>query len=270
MQKLNLPRSGSRLVESRWNLRVYRRRHGLLLIPTWHVKLPMFLKKPPYSRSMATATIRPFYWFRKRVCRTSPRCSSDSRPPIFSATGRFLPENNGQPSSRLGLRKMRAWPRCRPRCPGKTRPGKRDPIRPLCRFLHAFGCLEQAVREAIDDGHDKDANYRLLGRKADSLGSLLDRVASEDKVDADVDHYVLFLCARQPVKRFNETTQTIGRNTAQTPNRFLRNLGTWTHCRKRLIERDSDHSESGSFESFLQWFERWFLRRAKPVEEVEE
>ena len=72
------------------------------------------------------------------------------------------------------------------------------------------------------------------------------------------------------VKRLNETTQTIGRNTAPTPNRFLRNLGTWTALRKRLIERDSDHSESGSFESFLQWFERWFLRRAKPVEEVEE
>ena len=64
-------------------------------------------------------------------------------------------------------------------------------------FFHAFGCLERAVRESLDDGHDKDANYRLFGRKYDSLGSLLDRVASENKVDADVDHYVLFLCARQ-------------------------------------------------------------------------
>src|SRR5690606_1012700 len=64
-------------------------------------------------------------------------------------------------------------------------------------FFHAFGCLERGVRAALDDGREKEANYRLFGKKYDSLGSLLDRVLSDQEKLDQVDRYVIGLCARQ-------------------------------------------------------------------------
>jgi len=137
-------------------------------------------------------------------------------------------------------------------------------------FFHAFGCLERSVRKSLDDGHEKDANYRLFGRKYDSLGSLLDRVASEDKAGADVDHYVLFLCARQLCQEIERDYPDYWREHSADAKSLCVRFEYLDALRKRLIKNNSDHSESGDFETFLQWFERWFLRRAKPVERVAE
>ena len=62
--------------------------------------------------------------------------------------------------------------------------------------FHAFGCLERAVRQALDKRNDRDATYRLFGKKYDSLGSLIDKVQSDSDGD-DVERYVVLLCARQ-------------------------------------------------------------------------
>src|SRR5262249_7420069 len=64
-------------------------------------------------------------------------------------------------------------------------------------FFHAFGCLERAVRSALSDGRDKEASYRLFGKKYDSLGSLLDRMAADAQSGDPVDRYVIILCAKQ-------------------------------------------------------------------------
>ncbi len=67
----------------------------------------------------------------------------------------------------------------------------------LAGYFHAFTCLERAVQEAIESGRVKEANYRLFGKKYDSLGNLLDKVASSTEGTDAVDRYVIVMCARQ-------------------------------------------------------------------------
>ena len=59
--------------------------------------------------------------------------------------------------------------------------GSRDPV---CRF----------------DLNEREAIYRLFGRKYDSLGSLLDRITGESGDGDPVDTYVMVLCARQSLR----------------------------------------------------------------------
>ena len=133
-------------------------------------------------------------------------------------------------------------------------------------FFHAFGCLERSVRTSLEDGHEKDANYRLFGKKYDSLGSLLERVASEGTAGVDVDHYVLLLCARQLCQEIERDYADYWREHGDDARSLRRRLEYLDALRKRLIESNPATPDSGSFETFLQWFERWFLRRARPIE----
>jgi hypothetical protein len=137
-------------------------------------------------------------------------------------------------------------------------------------FFHAFGCLEQTVRQSLDAGNEKEANYRLFGKKYDSLGSLLDRLASEDASGDDVDRYVLFLCAKQLCQEVEREYPDYWRAHRDDARSLVARFAYLDTLRKRLIEHNSNEPEWGGFESFLQWFDRWFLRRAKPVAEVGE
>ena len=128
-------------------------------------------------------------------------------------------------------------------------------------FFHAFGCLERAVRTALDSNHSKEADYRLFGKKYDSLGSLLDRVASEQGKADHVDSYVIMMCARQ-------LCQEIGRNyrgywtqhktDVKSINGRFNELAALRDC---LIKENKD-----GFADFLTWFDEWFMKRAEPVE----
>jgi hypothetical protein len=128
-------------------------------------------------------------------------------------------------------------------------------------FFHAFGCLERAVRASLEDGHEKVANYRLFGRKYDSLGSLLDRVWSEpDKFDM-VDRYVIGLCARQLCWEIARDYQEFWRSHPGDAKSLEARFAGLAEIRNQLLE------EHGSgFGDFLNWFDRWFLKRAEPVE----
>lgn len=128
-------------------------------------------------------------------------------------------------------------------------------------FFHAFGCLERAVHAALDEGHENEANYRLFGKKYDSLGSLLDRISSEqDKLDA-VDRYVISLCARQLcqeiARRHSRYWKSHSIDVKVLDTRFAGLNG----FRGQMIEQQGD-----GFRDFLDWFDRWFLKRAEPVE----
>ena len=46
-------------------------------------------------------------------------------------------------------------------------------------IFHAFGCLENRVRVALDEKREREADYLVFGEKYDSLGSLVRRVAEE-------------------------------------------------------------------------------------------
>ncbi len=130
----------------------------------------------------------------------------------------------------------------------------------LAGFFHAFNCLEQAVKNAIESGNLKEANYRLFGKKYDSLGNLLDKVGSStESIDA-VDRYVITMCARQ-------ICQEIAR---QFPDYWSQHHLDVRALKDRIKDLSSVRSEfaeqAGDMTSFLDWFDRWFLHRAEPKE----
>ena len=128
-------------------------------------------------------------------------------------------------------------------------------------FFHAFGCLERAVREALATQHAKEADYRLFGRKYDSLGSLLDRVGSEEGAGDDVDHYVIVMCAKQLCQEIARDFPDYWRAHAADARALDKRFEQLEAIRVRLNE-----CNLGDFGSFLEWFDRWFLRRATPVD----
>ena len=126
----------------------------------------------------------------------------------------------------------------------------------------AFGNLERTVRSALREGRTREAVYRLFGQKYDSLGSLLNRVledSAEGKGDL-VDHYVILLCARQLIQELRRDHAEFWREHGPDAKRLQEQLDTAQGLRARLMEVDPFEMPS-----FLDWFERWFLQRARPV-----
>lgn len=127
-------------------------------------------------------------------------------------------------------------------------------------IFHAFHALEHSVLDALKNGRDKEAEYRLLGRKYDSLPSLLERVMKEDEGDPVI-RYVTVLCARQLVRQVERDAAEF-QQAHRDRFRALRSQLT-------KAERVRDRLSFGTPEeraAFLDWFEPWFLARAKPIE----
>jgi len=127
-------------------------------------------------------------------------------------------------------------------------------------IFHAFGCLERSVRHALDEDNPREATYRMFGKKYDSLGTLLDKVLSDKGAGDTVDQYVTFLCARQLCREIERLYPDYWKerhlDAAELGERF-QSAGA---IRERLVVKDPK-----SMPGFLQWFDRWFLRRAEPV-----
>jgi hypothetical protein len=128
--------------------------------------------------------------------------------------------------------------------------------------FHAFGCLERSVRTALDADREKEVGYRLFGRKYDSLGSLLDRVAADSQSGNDIDDYVLLLCARQLCREIGRDYPEYWARQAAGVTDLEKRLEALDAIRRRLVE-----TNAGDFGAFLNWFDNWFLKRAKPVVE---
>jgi hypothetical protein len=129
-------------------------------------------------------------------------------------------------------------------------------------FFHAFGCLERAVRSALKDGREKEASYRLFGKKYDSLGSLLDRMATDTQSGDPVDRYVIILCARQlyhEVARDHPDYWGAHMANARTLQEKFQVLST---VREAVLVQDPEH-----LPAFLDWFDKRFLKRANAVGE---
>lgn len=130
-------------------------------------------------------------------------------------------------------------------------------------IFHAFGCLERSSREALRDGKSREATYRIFGQKYDSLGNLLTRVMKEDtegKGDP-VEHYVIMLCARQVADELERDHTDFWQEHTDDAKKLRKQLGEVVRVRERIVARDPVNMPQ-----FLTWFERWFLRRATPVE----
>ncbi len=130
----------------------------------------------------------------------------------------------------------------------------------LAGFFHAFTCLEQAVNEAIEYGKVKEADYRLFGMKYDSLGNLLDKVASSSEgVDA-VDRYVIVMCARQICQQIAKRFPDYWSEHSTDVKALKDRIETLRSVRHELTENTDDLT------GFLDWFDRWFMHRAEQQE----
>ena len=126
---------------------------------------------------------------------------------------------------------------------------------------HAFWMLEQLVMKALEEDRAKEAEYRLLGQKYDSLPNLLRRVLDDDTSEDTVTRYVIVLCAKQLVRRVRE----------EYPRFRAAHAGAFRTLERQIRtgERLRDDFTFGTPEErtdFLAWFDEWFLKRAQPME----
>lgn len=128
-------------------------------------------------------------------------------------------------------------------------------------LFHAFGCLERSVRDSLEKGRVKDAQYRIFGRKYDSLGYLLDRVLEEKGSGDSVDKYVIVLCARQLCSELRRDYPDFWADRGDDAGALEERFHSATAIRAQLIAQDP-----ATLPEFLDWFDDWFLRRAEPVE----
>ncbi len=131
---------------------------------------------------------------------------------------------------------------------------------------HGFGALERCVIDALEEGRDKTAEYRLLGKKYDSLPALLDRVLRKDgeskegERDVVVD-YVIVLCAKQLVRRVKREYPEFHGAHRKAFAALQRQIVRGEKVRTRFSFGTPDEREA-----FLSWFDNWFLARAERAE----
>lgn len=133
-------------------------------------------------------------------------------------------------------------------------------------YFHAFACLERTVREALTPptNNEKEAVYRLFGKKYDSLGNLLDRVLAGDSVGDDVHHYVIMLCVRQMCNEIQKAFPGFWSANQDGVAEIEERLQQASVIRDRLLEKNPQEMSA-----FLSWFDKWFLVRAR-IEESED
>ena len=130
--------------------------------------------------------------------------------------------------------------------------------------FHAFECVRERARNALSEDRQREADYRLFGKKYDSLGTLLARVVTEVKAGTGdlVEHYVVGLCAKQLLKE-------LGR---EFPDYWKSHDADVTALQTQLQEavsvRDAIATEHADMPAFLVWFDGWFLKRAEALPEV--
>lgn len=124
-------------------------------------------------------------------------------------------------------------------------------------IFHAFGCLQRAVFEALKEGREKEAIYRLFGRKYDSLPNLLDRVLAEEAKEDDVTRYVILLCARQLVQLVHREHPDFFRQHRDDVDELEKRLGRLDEVRARFTFEEAERRTR-----FFEWFDRWFLTQA--------
>ncbi|MCB9479344.1 MAG: hypothetical protein H6684_09385 [Deltaproteobacteria bacterium] len=133
-------------------------------------------------------------------------------------------------------------------------------------IFHAFGCLENEIKKALDDANTKRIRYLVFGLKYDSLASLIDKILDLDQKDEGdpIEHYVGLLCAQQLVQECQKHHVSFWQNHSDDVQRLHLRLAAVNQLRDRLLGRNSQDPE---MVKFLDWFESWFVQRAQAVVE---
>ena len=131
-------------------------------------------------------------------------------------------------------------------------------------MFHAFSCLENAVREKLSAKPpcESEADYRLFGKKYDSLGTLLERVFNDTTLTDDIERYILMLCAKQTVQELKREFEDYWRSRRDEAFDLEQALARTEEIRQRLAVSNM-HSDMAAF---LDWFDNWFLKRARTQE----
>ena len=132
----------------------------------------------------------------------------------------------------------------------------------FAEIFHDFGNLEQAIVHALP-GNSKQAASRLFGQRFDSLPVFLGKVMMEFSQGRgrSLDYYLHFLCARQLLDEVSRTQPDFVREHRRDTHALDNQIATGhLQLQKHLIE-----TGPAEMASFLQWFESWFLKRARPV-----
>ena len=127
-------------------------------------------------------------------------------------------------------------------------------------IFHAFANLERRVLAALDEGRETLAIHLLFGRKYDSLPHLLDRVLNEEVDVANVNRYVILLCARQLLEQVRARRPGFLERFREEVRSLKRQLDETERVRQTLRFRSAEDRAA-----FLEWFETWFLNRAEPA-----
>jgi hypothetical protein len=139
-------------------------------------------------------------------------------------------------------------------------------------IYHSFGALEREVRESIADRKWLNVEFRLFGRRFDSLGSLLEKVEADDAGLGMVERYVLALCAKQLLTEVAKSPSPDRKTAAafeELSDRYRPQLSSVAERVDRLIDalRPKATGDSADMVEFTLWFERHFLVRATRVGE---
>jgi hypothetical protein len=128
-------------------------------------------------------------------------------------------------------------------------------------IFHAFGSLERKVFAALEAGREKQAVYLLFGEKYDSLPRLIARVLNEEKQLDSVTRYVILLCARQLLERIEKEAPEFRFSRRQELQSLVARLSAAAALRHDFVCGAAEEREQ-----FFDWYERWFITRAQPLE----
>lgn len=136
-------------------------------------------------------------------------------------------------------------------------------------IFHGFTSLEKRLVEQLNGRNDDGAAYLLFGTTFNSLATFLKK-EKEEEIEIDpVNVYVSYLCAKQLVATVRREAGAVLGST------FLDRHGLALKELEAQVEeplgglRQLIAGEIGSDGAkFLDWFDRWFLRRATPAGEA--
>jgi hypothetical protein len=129
----------------------------------------------------------------------------------------------------------------------------------------AFGNLERRLSTALAAGREREVEYWLLGRQYDSILTLLERARNESpegEGQPPIREYLMLLCTRQLVRMLKRDYPILqDRKYKEGMKAIEEELAKQNQVRSRFT-----FDSVAEREKFFEWFEKWFLERAKPVE----
>ena len=129
-------------------------------------------------------------------------------------------------------------------------------------IFHSFSCLERTIGKAIEAGQVKEAEYRLFGKKYDSLSSLLEKVGLETTDEDPVEGYLILLCTRQLIRELMEKHPAFWDEHLEQQQELHSQIDDLNFIRDDIIASDPN-----AMTGYLEWFDSWFLSKAPSLEE---